>query len=142
MSGDTGSTQEAYGLVANVLWDRVLRMGAKVYLLGWHGDYHYVFVQGLSKGGRTVRKYLPLKRLRTFRAAWLPPSLQEDAWCRFATKAEATATAARMEAFWAQVQFFSTDGVCLRAGIPVGEAQDRLKAERARDEYHGVREGI
>jgi hypothetical protein len=117
-----------WGLVANVLWDRVLRMGAKVTLLGWHGDYESVYVQGLSKGGRTVRKYLPLKRLRTFRAAWLPPPLSEEAWCRFATKAEASATAARMNAFWPQVQFFSTDGVCLQAGLTVGDASDRLRA--------------
>jgi hypothetical protein len=111
-----------WGIVANVLWDRILRMGTKVYLLGWHGDYEFVKVQGLSKGGKTIRKYLPFKRLRTFRAAWLPPPIRTEAWFHCATKAEAVAIAARLEALWPQVQFYTTEGVCLRPGLTMGEA--------------------
>jgi hypothetical protein len=70
-----------YGIVANVLeTDRVLRKGAKVWLKGgWRdGGFKRLNVRGLSRSGRPVEKWVPITRLDTFRAAWLPPEMRED----------------------------------------------------------------
>lgn len=121
-------TATGYGLIANVLWDRVLRMGAKVYLLGWHGDYSSVYVWGLAKDGRPVRKYLLMKRLYHVRAAWFPPKQWALTWRRFATKARAEQVAQGMASYWAGVQCFTTDGSLLRPGLSEGEAWTRWLA--------------
>lgn len=113
----------AYGIVANVMWDRVLRMGAKVYLLGYHGDFESVYVSGRSKGGRRIRKYVPMKRLRSFRAAWLPPHI--TGWLQFAERAPAETLAQQLVAFWEGVRFLTTEGTVLQEGISVGEAFHR-----------------
>lgn len=113
----------AYGIVANVLWDRVLRMSAKVYLLGWHGDFENVYVWGLGKHGRRIRKYLPMKRLYHYRAAWLPPHVRGLGWFGCLEKAQAQHLAEDLNVFWHGVQCFSTAGMtCLQPGISVSEA--------------------
>lgn len=63
---------DLFGLVANLVSDRALRTGAKVWILGWNGDAENAQVRGISKGGRTITKYIRLKRLEKFRAAWIP----------------------------------------------------------------------
>ena len=60
-------------IVANVIEDPLLRRGAKVYLIQWHGSADNVQVIGLSRGGRRITKYIPFKRLRNFRPGWAPP---------------------------------------------------------------------
>lgn len=64
-----------YGIVANVIeTDRVLRKGAKVWLVGGDsgGGWAHLEVNGLARNGRPVTKVLPITRLDNFRAAWMP----------------------------------------------------------------------
>lgn len=60
-----------YGLVANVQQDTALRPGAKVSVISINGVKRSVFVSGVSKGGRVITKYIPIKNLSNFRCAWL-----------------------------------------------------------------------
>ena len=61
--------QLEYGIVANNRGDTVLRPNARVIVLQI-GDAR-CFVSGLSKGGRRVRRWTPLKHLCNFRGKWL-----------------------------------------------------------------------
>lgn len=63
-----------FGVIANVIEDdKVLRFGARVVIVGeWTGGgCERVRVDGMSKAGRSIRKYVPIRRLGTFRASWL-----------------------------------------------------------------------
>lgn len=70
-----------YGIVANVVeTDRVLRTGAKVWLLGgWNGGgFERVRVRGASRSGRPIEKISPIVRFDNFRVAWMPEHLRDD----------------------------------------------------------------
>ena len=56
-----------YGVMANVVDDKVLRRGARVWLVWVPGDPSSVQVEGLSLGGRVVQKWITTSRLRDFR---------------------------------------------------------------------------
>jgi hypothetical protein len=82
-----------YGLVANVHGDKVLRDGAKIWILWWNGGGpDRVKVVGISKGGRRVTKFVPRKRLSNVRAAWIPKHIKcYKAWSKeYADKVAAT----------------------------------------------------
>jgi hypothetical protein len=70
--------KEEYGIVANVIFDRILRSNAKVYLIRWHGDMERVLVKGVSKSGRVIEKYVSFKKLNNFRVKWFPLYLREN----------------------------------------------------------------
>lgn len=62
-----------FGIVANVVEvDRVLRLGAKVILVGYpNGMAERIEVRGLSRGGRPVTKFTAYMKLDNFRPQWL-----------------------------------------------------------------------
>ena len=66
--------ERIYCLVANVTQEKVLRNGAKVYVIQL--SYDGAYVTGLSKGGRRVTKWVALKRVSNFRAAWIPKHMK------------------------------------------------------------------
>jgi len=71
-----------YGIIANVVeTDRLLRKGAKVWVLGgWSGGgFERVQVRGAARGGRQIEKYAPIARFDNFRSAWLPEHLRDKA---------------------------------------------------------------
>jgi len=124
-----------YGIVANVLNDRILRTGAKVWLKDINGDAERQLVEGLNKSGRTVEKYIPRKRLGNYRAAWIPEHLREGiSWKhRFATREEAEKVAADLAEMWAGIRFYMPDGQIKQEGEPDRVAYERAKAQYFRD---------
>jgi hypothetical protein len=78
---------DKFGIVANVLNDRVLRTGAKVWIS--HGDLISPFVFGISKSGRVVGKYMRYKRLIKYRVAWIPMHMRERIWFQYSEKKDA-----------------------------------------------------
>lgn len=102
-----------YGIIANVLSDRILRTGAKVRINYCNGDAACPTVYGLSKGGRMVRKYTHYKRLTNFRAAWIPEHWQDRLAYKWDTKEEAERHAHKLAAMWAYVRYFNRDGTKL-----------------------------
>lgn len=113
---------DLFGLVANVVSDRALRTGAKVWILGWNGDAENAQVRGLSKGGKVITKYVRLKRLEKFRAAWIPECRRKDVWATFQweDKSHAARLAESMRK-WETVQIFHRDGTLIREGKPTSE---------------------
>lgn len=117
-----------YGLIANVLSDRVLRTGAKVWINYCNGDAACPIVFGLSKSGRMTQKYTHYKRLTNFRAAWIPEHLRERVAWQWETKDEADVHAKTLAAMWADVRYFNRDGTqLLRDGVKEGEAFERAR---------------
>lgn len=77
----------SYAIVANVAGaDSCLRLGARVVVRCIPGNPAHVQVEGLTRGGRRVFKWVPSSRLTNIRAAWenRPPFA-----CSFETKDEA-----------------------------------------------------
>lgn len=58
---------EKWIIKANVIQDKVFRDGAKVLILDMPGSLNSLQVRGLSKGARTVTKWMQLNRLKNFR---------------------------------------------------------------------------
>lgn len=117
-----------YGLIANVLSDRILRTGAKVWINYCNGDAACPTVYGLSKSGRMVRKYTHYKRLTNFRAAWIPEHWRDRLADQWATKEEAAKHAATLAEMWAGVRYFNRDGTqLLRDGVTEEEAFRRAR---------------
>jgi len=71
-----GDKLEEFTVYANVSDDTAFRRGAKVVIIHQTGDNERVFCEGLSKGGRTIRKWIGLKRLRDFRVAFVHNSIK------------------------------------------------------------------
>ena len=112
-----------YGLVANILDDRVLRTGAKVWIDYCNGDAECPIVIGMSKSGRIVKKYTHFKRLIQYRAAWIPAHMESRLIWHWETKAEATEHATRLATMWAGIRQYSRDGkVLLYDGAATSEA--------------------
>lgn len=117
-----------YGIIANVLSDRILRTGAKVWIDYCNGDAAHPIVYGLSKSGRMVRKYTRYKRLTNFRAAWIPDHWRDRLASQYGTKEEAERHAATLDSMWAGVRYFNRGGTrLLRDGVKEGEAFDRAR---------------
>lgn len=117
-----------YGLIANVISDRVLRTGAKVWIQRCNGDVSCPAVIGMNKSGRIVQKYTHYKRLTNFRAAWIPEHMLERVAWQWKTKNEAEELAARLAAMWADIRQYSRDGKTLvRDGYPEGTAFERAR---------------
>jgi hypothetical protein len=117
-----------YGLIANVISDRVLRTGAKVWIRYCNGDAACPSVTGLSKSGRRAQKHTHYKRLTNFRAAWIPEHLRDVVVWQWETKDEAAKHATTLAATWAGVRYFNRDGTqLLRDGVK------RVKRLRGRD---------
>lgn len=127
-------TSDVFGIVANVVSDRVLRTGAKVWVCYCNGDASCPRVAGLSKSGRRIEKYTHYKRLENFRAKWIPEHMRARArpgygviW-EYATKDEAARHANSLNEMWKGVRFFHRDGKLLRDGITEGDAFKRWDA--------------
>jgi len=58
---------EKWIIKANVIQDKTFRDGAKVLILDIPGSLDSLQVRGLSKGGRTVTKWMQINRLKNFR---------------------------------------------------------------------------
>jgi hypothetical protein len=114
-----------YGIVANVLSDKVLRTGAKVWILYCNGDAEHPRVMGLSKSGRTVRKYTAHKRLEKFRAKWIPEHLREEIGWQWEDRAKADELAKALAEMWQGIRFYKRDGTLLRDGEPTSTAFKR-----------------
>jgi len=123
----------AYGIVANVKSDRVLRTGTKVWIHYCNGDALCPFVSGLSKSGRYVQKFTNYKRLVNFRAAWIPQHMRDRVAWAWPKKEYATDAANALAKTWANVRYYSRDGRELReSGISQSEAFLRSKAQHDR----------
>jgi hypothetical protein len=119
-----------YGLVANVVSDRVLRTGARVWILRCNGDASCPIVTGRSKGGRIVQKYTHYKRLTNFRSAWIPEHMRGRVEWKWEGKAEAAGLAATLGAMWAGIRQYSRDGkVLVRDGEPESAAFERARID-------------
>ena len=117
-----------YGLIANVMSDRVLRTGAKVWIRYCNGDAACPLVTGLSKSGRRVQKYTHYKRLTNFRAAWIPEHLRDVVAWQWETKDEAAKCAAKLATMWDGVRYYNRDGTqLLRDGVKESEAFERAR---------------
>lgn len=119
-------TTDRWGIVANVVSDRVLRTGARVWLLWVNGDAACPRVYGLSKGGRRIEKYTHYKRLHNYRAAWIPPVMQ-DVLFQFPDRAAAERCAADLTRMWSGIRFFHRDGRLLADGEPQSAAFERWR---------------
>jgi hypothetical protein len=123
---DSQGMQPLFGIVANVKSDRVLRTGAKVWIYYCNGDASHPMVSGISKSGHSLQKYTHYKRLKNFRAAWVPAHLRgcvESAW---PDKESAADIARKLAAMWSGVRYYNRDGAELREdGISESEALRR-----------------
>ncbi len=112
-----------FAIVANVKADRVLRTGAKVWIMRCNGDAECPVVLGLNKSGRAVVKYTHFKRLENYRAAWVPEHMRDRIARRWNEKAKAEAEAHVLAGRWAGVRFFNCAGtVLLQDGISTEQA--------------------
>jgi hypothetical protein len=119
-----------YGIVENVRSDRALRTGAKVWLLGCHGDAECPIMTGISKSGRRIRKFTHYKRLTSYRPAWIPEYLLSDIWPSFQheTREASAEHAVILATMWAGIRSFTRDGSALRyEGLPTSEAFRRVR---------------
>lgn len=95
-----------YGVVANVCEpDRALRMGARVWVLwstGGTGRERFV-VEGMSRSGRRIEKWVPAVRLNNYRAKWIPEPLQERVWYLRGTREDAEESARQLDE-WAEME--------------------------------------
>lgn len=114
--------EDAFGIVANVVSDSVLRTGAKVWICYCNGDAEKPRVWGLSRGGRPIEKYTAYKRLTNFRAAWIPENLRTRVSYQYGKKADAEQHAESLAKQWAGVRSFRKDGSMIQDGKSVGEA--------------------
>lgn len=76
-----------WGIVANYEGDKVLRVGARVWVMFVPGDFDGTLVRGISHGGRVIEKWVRLKRLRDFRPKFVADRAQRGAY--YATKDDA-----------------------------------------------------
>lgn len=125
---------DQFGIVANVISDRVLRTGAKVWVCYCNGDASCPRVMGLSHGGRWVEKYTHFKRLENFRAKWIPEHLRWGNYrggypviWTYDTKDEAQKHADLLNRMWEGVRFFHRDGRLLQDGITEGQVFERAR---------------
>lgn len=74
---------DCYAITANVVSDKALRTGSRVWVLSVPGIPETVLVAGLSKGGRRLPyKWMATKRLTNVRVKYLPEGLREGMWLK------------------------------------------------------------
>ena len=73
-----------YGIVCNIAGiDSYLRTGSLAWIASFNqGDLSRHKLVAMTRGGRVVEKYVPTKRLASFRVKWIPPHLQDRIYCR------------------------------------------------------------
>lgn len=119
-----------FGIVANVKSDRVLRTGAKVWIHRCNGDAECPVVSGLNKSGRYLTKYTHYKRLKNFRAAWVPAHMRNRVAWAWPEKERAADLAQKLGEMWAGVRYYSRDGTELREdGVSTSEAFRRARQQ-------------
>jgi hypothetical protein len=116
-----------YCVIANVIQDKILRTGAKIYVLYCNGDAEHPKVRGLAKGGRPITKHIPYKRLTNFRAAFVPPKmqLQGDVMWQWEEKEDAERLANALNDMWENIRFFDNKGNLIKDGLPASAAFKR-----------------
>ena len=85
---------DKYGIVANVVSDLTLRIGALVWVLRCNGDNERPLLSGMSKGGRVVEKYGAYAGLSNFRVKWIPEHMRERVAWQWDTREAAERSAA------------------------------------------------
>jgi len=85
---------QEFGIVANVEGDKHFREGAKVTITWLNpGDpCSMVGCFGLSRGGRRITKIINIKKLKNFRAKWIPEKIRDHKkaiWAWFESKENA-----------------------------------------------------
>ena len=73
-----------FAVCANVVEDKAFRRGAKVVVVHREGGNERVFCEGLTKAGRTIRKWISLKNLRNFRTTFIHEKRRIEAFGRYA----------------------------------------------------------
>ncbi|GEM_PF-3904626 len=98
----------AFGIVANVLEpDQIFRLNAKSWIVtgtGGEGWERFVWT-AMARGGGYATKWAPTQRFHNFRAAWIPPPLQDvltDMMGTRGTREEMESVALELEAFAAE----------------------------------------
>ena len=123
-----------FGIVANVVSDRVLRTGAKVWIARCNDDAECPMVCGLNKFGRIVEKYTHYKRLTNFRAAWIPRHMRGRIVLKWPEKSQAQQLSDTLAMMWHDVRYFSRDGTELKKdGITPSEAFRRVETSKIID---------
>jgi hypothetical protein len=111
-----------FGVIANVKSDRQLRTGAKVWIVYCKEDTKIPIVRGLSKHGKIITKYCHYKRLKNYRAAYIPEHLLKKVdrfYFKWESKDIAIARARDLNVIWSGIRRFSRDGSkLLEAGAP------------------------
>ncbi|EPY06202.1 hypothetical protein PAALTS15_15821 [Paenibacillus alvei TS-15] len=113
-----------YGVVANVVIDKQLRNGAKVYILYCHGMARSPKVFGIARGGRRIEKYISYKKLNKFRAQWLPEHIRSKVVWKYVDRRDAERFAKSLELKWTNVRLLDEVGNIIREGIPESEADN------------------
>ena len=78
------SDREKWAVFANVVCDTAFRRGARVIIQ--HASWKRAQVYGLSISGRPIERYVPYKRLRSVRAAFVSRRFERAAWVTWPTK--------------------------------------------------------
>ncbi|MBE9917114.1 hypothetical protein G8C92_24140 [Paenibacillus donghaensis] len=113
-----------YGVVANVVIDKQLRIGAKVFILYCHGMARSPKVYGMARGGRRIEKYISYKKLHKFRAQWLPEHIRSKVVWKYDDRRDAERFAKLLELKWTNVRLFDEEGNLIREGISENEADN------------------
>ncbi|OAB38316.1 hypothetical protein [Paenibacillus glacialis] len=111
-----------YAVVANVVKDNQLRVGAKVYILFCHGMAENPKVYGMARDGKRIEKYMPYKRLIKFRVQWLPEHIRDRVIWKYEDKGVAEQVAKTLELMWTNVRLFDEQGNQIREGVSASEA--------------------
>ena len=127
-----------YGLIANVMTDHVLRTGAKVNVIMYHGYIGRVEVMGLNKSGRRVTKHMAWKRLTNIRSAWIPEHLQKETRVWWKDREDADKAALELTELWRFVRSFHPDGRLLNDGVSEGQAIREYLAKNNLPDYSVV----
>ena len=98
---------ELWCICANIEGDKLLRDGSKVYILHCNGDAEKPIVKH-----RNIKKYTHFKKLRNFRAAFVPDSLRGDVIRVYDTKNAAAEAAKVLDLMWAPI----------KNGVPASQA--------------------
>lgn len=115
-----------YGIAANVIADSSLRRGAKVFILTVNGDAEKPLVYGLARDGKMIHKFIPYKRLKNFRAKWIPEHLRNVelfGW-QFASREVAEREAYCLDLMWTNIRAYDSEGNRIKEGLPASKAFD------------------